>query len=312
MFKKCIFISVIVLASLLLLLSASDIKILGMIIIALMLGLKHGFDADHIVAIDNVTRQLVVEGRASFKTGLFFALGHSTIVFLMTLFIVLGFSYSGIKNTNALEIGAVFGTVISMVFLFLTGTMSLVSLSKMLQTNSTNASSHDHNANSVLAKLFRPVIKTIDRPYKMYFVGFLFGLGFDTATEVALLGMAAANVLNGLSIWYIMLLPMAFALGMITVDSIDAAIMTKVLSFDSKETRFRNYNLIILFIVVMAAYLVAIVEFFSLLNTNVVIITYITDFMSDYSPVIGATLAVVFTLLFIMRFRTRNARKQGI
>ena len=151
----------------------------------------------------------------------------------MTLFIVLGFSYSGIKNTNALEIGAVFGTVISMVFLFLTGTMSLVSLSKMMQTSRAESSAHDHNANSVLAKIFRPIIKTIDRPYKMYFVGLLFGLGFDTATEVALLGMAAANVLNGLSIWYIMLLPMAFALCMIIVDSIDAAIMTKVLSFNS-------------------------------------------------------------------------------
>ena len=98
-----------------------------------MLGLRHGFDADHIVTIDNVTRQLITQNRASFKTDLFFALRHSTIVFLLTLLIVISFNFASIEKTSALDIGAFFGTIVSGVFLFLTSTMSLISLKKMLK-----------------------------------------------------------------------------------------------------------------------------------------------------------------------------------
>ncbi|QIW11026.1 metal transporter [Francisella sp. LA112445] len=285
---------------LLLFLATQDIKMLSMIGIAFLLGLRHGFDADHIVAIDNVTRQLVTQNRASFRTGLFFALGHSTIVFLLTLLIVIGFSFANIEKTSALDIGAFFGTIVSAIFLLLTGTMSLISLKNLLKNK--NDSAHDHTSNSLLAKLFRPLIKVIDRPYKMYFIGFLFGLGFDTATEIALLGMAAANVLNGLSIWYIMLLPFSFALGMIIVDSIDAGLMSKVLSINIKEQRFYRYNVIILSIVVAAAYIVALVELLGLLNTNIVTINIITGFVDNYSSTIGLTLVMIFSVFFVFKF----------
>lgn len=297
--KNITIFSVLILA-LLLFLATQDLKMLSMIGIAFMLGLRHGFDADHIVAIDNVTRQLITQNRASFKTGLFFALGHSTIVFLLTLLIVIGFSFASIEKTSALDIGAFFGTIVSAVFLLLTGTMSLLSLKKMLKNKTSMA--HDHTSNSILAKLFRPIIKVIDRPYKMYFVGFLFGLGFDTATEIALLGMAAANVLNGLSIWYIMLLPISFALGMIIVDSIDAGLMSKVLSFNSKEQRFYRYNIIILCIVIVAAYIVALVELLGLLNTNIATINLVTDFVDDYSSTIGLSLVAIFSVFFVFKF----------
>ena len=155
-----------------------------------------------------------------------------------------------VEKTSALDIEAFLGTIVSGVFLFLTGTMSLISLKKMLK-NKTPAA-HDYSSNSVLAKLLKPIIKMIDRPYKMYFVVGIF-----------------------------MLLPLSFALGMIIVDSIDARLMSKVLSFNSKEQRFYHYNIIILSIVIAAAYIVALVELLGLLNTNVTTINLITDFINN-------------------------------
>ncbi|WP_150467286.1 HoxN/HupN/NixA family nickel/cobalt transporter [Francisella sp. SYW-9] len=299
--------SILILA-LLLFIAVQDLKMLSLIGIAFLLGLRHGFDADHIVAIDNVTRQLITQNRANFKTGLFFALGHSTIVFLLTLLIIIGFSFASIEKTSALDIGAFFGTIVSAIFLLLTGTMSLISLKNLLKNK--NSSTHDHTSNSILSKLFRPLIKVIDRPYKMYFVGFLFGLGFDTATEIALLGMAAANILNGLSIWYVILLPLSFALGMIIVDSIDAGLMSKVLSFNSKEHRFYHYNIIILSIVVTAAYIIALVELLGLLNTNVATINLITDFIGNNSPIIGFSLVTIFSIFFMFKFANGYSKRK--
>ncbi|API87694.1 HoxN/HupN/NixA family nickel/cobalt transporter [Francisella uliginis] len=306
--RKNITIFSLLILALLLFLAAQDLKMLSMIGIAFMLGLRHGFDADHIVAIDNVTRQLITQNRASFKTGLFFALGHSTIVFLLTLLIIIGFSFTSIEKTSALDIGAFFGTIISAIFLLLTGTMSLISLKNLLKNN--NYSAHDHTSNSILTKFFRPLIKVIDRPYKMYFVGFLFGLGFDTATEIALLGMAAANVLNGLSIWYVMLLPFSFALGMIIVDSIDAGLMSKVLKINTKEQRFYRYNIIILSIVVAAAYIIALVELLGLLNTNITIVNLITDFIGNNSPIIGFSLVAIFCMFFMFKFANNYSKRK--
>ncbi|MED7789607.1 metal transporter [Francisella sp. 19X1-34] len=299
--------SILILA-LLLFLTTQDLKMLSMVGIAFMLGLRHGFDADHIVAIDNVTRQLIAQNRASFKTGLFFALGHSTIVFLLTLLIVIGFSFANIEKTSVLDIGAFFGTVVSAIFLLITGTISLMSLRNLLKNK--DSSRHDHSSNSLLTKLFRPLIRIIDRPYKMYFVGFLFGLGFDTATEIALLSMAAANILNGLSIWYVMLLPISFALGMIIVDSIDAALMSKVLRINTKEQRFYRYNIIILSIMITAAYIISLVELLGLLNTNVVTINLITDFISNNSPIIGFSLVTIFFVFFMFKFANNYSRRK--
>jgi high-affinity nickel-transport protein len=285
------------------LLFCKSISMLGTLSIAFMLGLKHGFDADHIVAIDNVTRQLVAKDRASFKTGLFFALGHSTIVFLLTFFIALGFSFSKAESTGVIGLGAIFGTVMSACFLFLTGSINLFSLFKI-------NSAHEHGTNSVLSKLFKPIIKTIDRPYKMYFVGFLFGLGFDTATEIALLGMAAANAINSVSVWYIMLLPMAFALGMIIVDSIDAAMMSKVLRLDIKEKRYKVYNILILCIVIIAAYVISIVEFMSLSDISESQLTQIISFFDDNSSTIGITLVTIFFVFFVFKFANTYSKSK--
>lgn len=304
--RKNITIFSLLILALLLFLAAQDIKMLSMIGIAFLLGLRHGFDADHIVAIDNVTRQLITQNRASFKTGLFFALGHSTIVFLLTLLIIIGFSFASIEKTSALDIGAFFGTVVSAIFLLLTGTMSLISLKNLLKNKN---SAHDHTSDSMLTKFFRPLIKVIDRPYKMYFVGFLFGLGFDTATEIALLGMAAANILNGLSIWYVMLLPFSFALGMIIVDSIDAGLMSKVLKINTKEQKFYRYNIIILSIVIAAAYIIALVELLGLLNTNIVTINLITDFIGNNSPIIGFSLVAIFCMFFMFKFANSYSKR---
>jgi high-affinity nickel-transport protein len=185
--------------------------------------------------------------------------------------------------------------------------MSLISLKNLLKSKNVAL---DHTSNSLLAKFFRPLIRVIDRPYKMYFVGFLFGLGFDTATEIALLGMAAANILNGLSIWYVMLLPFSFALGMIIVDSIDAGMMSKVLSINTKEQRFYRYNIIILFIVVTAAYVIALVKLLGLLNTNVVTTNLITEFIDNNSPIIGFSLVAIFCMFFMLKFANSYSKRK--
>jgi high-affinity nickel-transport protein len=279
-----------------------NLALLGMVVIAFLLGLRHGFDVDHIIAIDNTTRQLAEKGNSSATTGLFFALGHSSVVFLLTLVVILGMSLAQTQKAGLLTVGAIIGSIVSILFLWLTGSMNTVSLYRLIKYN------HTSHAHSPFTRWLKPVFKLIDKPYKMYFVGFFFGLGFDTATEIALLGLAATATLNGESPWAILCLPAAFALGMTWVDSLDALIMTKLV--DKKllnSAKHRTFNITILLIVIVTAFSIGFIQLCGLVRFNM---RGVVNFIANHSPWFGGMLFfVLLILLFLFKFTGIFQRK---
>lgn len=277
----------------------SQLNLLGLTLIAFTLGLRHGFDADHIVAIDNITRKLTAENRPSLNTGLYFALGHSTIVFIMTLLIIFGAIAFKTTFADMQNIGAIIGTLVSVTFLWFTGAMNLHTL-KMVR-NDTHQ--HSHQVSGVMNKLFGKIFSKIDSPRKMYFVGFVFGLGFDTATEIALLGIAATSMIQGISPWYVMLLPVAFASGMVITDSIDAAIMTSMCRWaSSQKARFKIYNTIIISFAFVMSITIGLIELIGLFATNSDaqnLLMTIVDFAGDYSEWIGVSIFSSFMVIWL-------------
>lgn len=309
--KLLFFLGVITLAVWLLnlMVTLGNLKLLSLVFIAFTLGLRHGFDADHIVAIDNITRKFNSENRRSYTTGLFFALGHSTIVFVLTLLIVLGVIQFRGSLGNIGDYGGLIGTVVSAIFLFLTGLMNLRSLFY--------GSNHLHNhapAGGIISFLTRKVLNLVDRPLKMYLVGFLFGLGFDTATEIALLGIAASSALSGTSVWSILLLPISFASGMILTDSFDSIFISKLYgSFNTNPQRLLIYNRIMLFSTAILAFIVGFFELAGLMQaTNsgfTQVLVRSSAFFDNYSEQIGVAVVVWCIIIWcISKYKNQMSR----
>lgn len=184
--------------------------LLGTAFLAWSLGLRHAVDADHIAAIDNVTRRLLQTGTAPVSTGLFFALGHSAVVTLVAI----AAAEAAPSVVDRLEQWSGIGTLLSVVFLLVIAAVNLALLRA--------------DGGGALARLCRPLFRLITRPWHMLFLGFLFGLGFDTATEIALLGLSATQGAQGLAVGSILVLPALFAAAMALVDTADAALMVRV------------------------------------------------------------------------------------
>lgn len=250
----------------------------GIAITAYILGVKHAFDADHIAAIDNTTRKLVDLKKPAAGVGLYFSLGHSTVVFLMAALLAFAVSWAvdlasdgnGIRNM----LGA-FGTMVSGVFLLLIGLINAISFigirrvwlrSKGGTLNETELE-RQLDGRGFVSKLIRPLIKSIDRPGKMYLVGFLFGLGFDTASEIALLVLAGTGAATGLPWYAVLCLPLIFAAGMSLFDTLDSAVMVKAYSWATfNPIRKVYYSLTVTGISVMVAVLIGGIELIGLLN----------------------------------------------
>ena len=210
---------------------------LGTGVLAFTLGMRHAFDADHIAAIDNTTRKLVHEGQRPLGVGFFFSLGHSTIVFVLA--VALNF---GIRALN-LQVSAqssglhsattIVGTTVSGAFLYLIALLNVFVLVSIVGVYRRMRSGHfDHeelerqlDKRGVMNRVLGGYAKRIDTPWKMYPVGVLFGLGFDTATEVALLVLAGSAVVGGLPFYAVISLPVLFAAGMCLFDTLDGCFM---------------------------------------------------------------------------------------
>ncbi|AYG70364.1 MULTISPECIES: HoxN/HupN/NixA family nickel/cobalt transporter [unclassified Rhizobium] len=209
--------------------------LLGMALVAYMLGVRHAFDADHIAAIDNVVRKLMHEGRQPFSVGFFFSLGHSSIVVLASLAVAIT-AYAMQSQTEGFhDIGGVIGTSVSALFLLVIGIANLVILKPIWDAFSRarrgeEIVDEDLDAllagRGLLARVFRRTFKVVTRSWHMYPIGFLLGLGFDTATEIALLGVSASQAAQGLSFWTILVFPALFTAGMSLMDTTDSALMT--------------------------------------------------------------------------------------
>jgi high-affinity nickel-transport protein len=209
----------------------------GLGITAYTLGMRHAFDADHIAAIDNVTRKLRAEGRKPMSVGFWFSLGHSSVVFVMVLAIALGVRAlsRGIQDQDSSlqHATAVWGTSISGLFLLLIGLINLAALVGILRVFRGMRRGHYDEAEldaqldkrGFLNRILGKVTKAVSKPWHMYPTGFLFGLGFDTVSEIGLLVIAGGAVAANLPWWAVLTLPVLFAAGMSLLDTLDGAFM---------------------------------------------------------------------------------------
>ena len=226
--------------------------------LALTLGMRHAFDADHISAIDNTTRKLMSEGKRPLGVGFFFSLGHSSVVTFLAIILNFGIKSLGVQvkdeNSSLHHYTSLIGTSVSGAFLMIIALLNLVvllSVVKVFRAMRAGLYNEDElekhlNSRGFMMRFFGPIARRIDTSWKMYPLGILFGLGFDTATEVALLVLAGSSVVAGLPWWAILSLPMLFAGGMSLLDTIDGSFMNFAYGWAfSRPVRKVYYNIVI-------------------------------------------------------------------
>jgi high-affinity nickel-transport protein len=293
--------------------------LLGTAFLAYSFGLRHGFDADHIAAIDNVTRKLMQEGRRPISAGLFFALGHSTVVVGLSLAVALTTASVQTRFDAFRGLGGAFGTSISALFLFAIAAANIVVLTQVYRAfrAATAAPTDDKISDGpayggFLARLFRPAFSLVWRSWHMYPVGVLFGLGFDTATEIGLLGIAAAQASHGLPIWSILVFPTLFTAGMTLVDMTDSILMVHAYGWAFvKPVRKLYYNLTITFASVVAALFLASVETLGLIGGALALrgpFWRAIDWLSNGYGVVGYGIFAFFMVSWLVSIAIYKAR----
>ena len=249
---------------------------LGSAFVAYSFGLRHAVDADHIAAIDNVTRKLVHEGGRPVTTGLYFSIGHSTVVCLAAA-VIAATTPALIERYQGLQsLGGIIGMVVSSAFLIVISGINLVVLVGLWRTYRrvrAGGAYEDADLDALLAgrgfltRLLRPLFGLISRSWHMLPLGFLFGLGFDTATEVSVLGLSATEAARGVSIWSIMIFPALFAAGMTLIDTTDGVLMLGAYEWAYvTPLRKLRYNLVITGISVVVALVIGMLEAINLIG----------------------------------------------
>jgi high-affinity nickel-transport protein len=226
--------------------------LLGTALLAWVFGLRHAFDADHIAAIDNSVRRLLRDGQAASKSGLYFALGHSTVVVLAAILVAAFASALHGPSDDLKHVGGVFGAVVSSVFLLAIGAANLLILRDVwrefrhVRHGGTLSDGSDQIGGGLISRLLRPAMGLIRRSWHLAPLGFLFGLGFDTATEIGLLGLSATEAARGMSPWHTLVFPALFTAGMTLMDTADSALMVGAYGWALKNPlRKLWYNLTI-------------------------------------------------------------------
>ncbi len=249
--------------------------LLGTAFLAYSFGLRHAVDADHIAAIDNVTRKLMQEGKRPVGVGFLFSLGHSTIVVLGSIAIAWTALTLQHRMDAVREIGGVVGTLVSTFFLFAIAAVNVVVLQSIYRTFLKVRAGKPYvdedldlllGNRGLLGRLFRPMFKMIRSSWHMYPLGVLFGLGFDTATEIGVLGISAGEAAKGLPVWSILIFPTLFAAGMLLIDTTDNILMLGAYGWAFvKPIRKLYYNLTITCVSVVVAVAVGGIEALGLL-----------------------------------------------
>ena len=219
---------------------------LGIGVAAYLLGLRHAFDVDHIAAIDSTTRKLLGEGVRTRTVGFWFSLGHSTVVFLLCAALAAGARLVGdlVGSTNGglRDSLALFGTTVSGAFLCGLGVLNLALLTRLVRDFGLRGSERpesDGQPAGLLGHALRPLMRLVTRPWQMYVVGLLFGLGFDTASEVALLVVAGGAATAAVPWYAILALPLLFAAGMSLLDTLDGWFMSVAYDWTFQRPRLR-------------------------------------------------------------------------
>jgi high-affinity nickel-transport protein len=249
--------------------------LLGTAFLAYSFGLRHAVDADHIAAIDNVTRKLMQQGKQPVAVGLMFSLGHSSIVVAGSIAIAATALALQHRIDAIREVGAIIGTSVSAFFLFAIALVNLVVLQSVYRSFARVRRGEPYvdedfdmllGSRGFLSRLFRPMFNLIQASWHMYPLGLLFGLGFDTATEIGLLGISAAEASKGLSLASILVFPVLFAAGMSLIDSTDNILMLGAYGWAFvKPIRKIYYNITITAVSVVVAFAVGGIEALGLL-----------------------------------------------
>src|SRR5580698_2069872 len=282
--------------------------------LAYTLGMRHAFDADHIAAIDNTTRKLVNDGKRPLSVGFFFSLGHSSVVFVLALLLNFGIrsldeqvrnSSSQLQHTTNIV-----GTMVSGVFLFLIAALNVVILVGIVRVfREMRAGRYDDtelerqlNNRGLMNRFLGPLARRIDTPWKMYPIGFLFGLGFDTATEVALLVLAGTAVAGGLPFYAILSLPILFAAGMSLFDTADGCFMNFAYDWAfAKPVRKVYYNMTITGLSVFVAVFIGAIELLGLLGQDGHLNGSVWSFFASFNiNTAGFVIVGVFILTWVV------------
>jgi high-affinity nickel-transport protein len=281
---------------------------LGIGITAYTLGLRHAFDADHIGAIDNTTRKLMNEGQRPLSVGFFFSLGHSTIVFALGVLVTLGVrGLSGaVENDSSTlhKATGLVGPLVSGTFLVLIGCLNLIVLVSIVRIFRRQREFNEAELEAQLDRrgfmnrFYGRATRAVKQPWQMYPLGCLFGLGFDTATEVALLVLAGAGAAGGLPFYAILCLPILFAAGMSLLDTIDGAFMNFAYGWAfSKPIRKIFYNVTITGLSVAVALLVGTIELLSVLADKLSLTGGVWDFAANLDlNIVGYAIVGLFVI----------------
>lgn len=289
--------------------------LLGTGLLAYGFGLRHAVDADHIAAIDNVTRKLMQDGQRPVSVGFFFALGHSAVVLLVTIAVAATAAALESRVEAWKDIGGVLSTSVSALFLFLIAAMNVIILRGVWRAfgKVRRGEPYDNddldlllNSRGLLSRIFRPLFRFVSKPLWMLPIGFLFGLGFDTATEVSLLGISASQAAQGLSMGVVLVFPVLFAAGMSLVDTTDGILMLGAYDWAFvRPIRKLYYNLTITLVSVLVAVLIGGIETLGLLGDQLSLKSAFWDaigYLNDNFNDLGFIIIGVFVLAWVVSF----------
>ncbi len=250
--------------------------LLGTALLAYTFGLRHAVDADHIAAIDNVTRKLMQQGQRPVGVGFFFSLGHSAVVVLLSVGVAFAASAFTSRVNSMKAVGGIISTSASALFLFAIAFINILVLISVYRTFQSVKRGEPFaeedfdillNRRGFLSRIFRPLFRIVTKSWHMLAIGFLFGLGFDTATEVALFGISSAQAANGMSFSTIMVFPLLFTAGMTLIDTTDGVLMLGAYGWAfMKPIRKLYYNMTITAVSIIVALVIGGLETLNLIG----------------------------------------------
>lgn len=303
---------------------------LGVAVTAWTLGARHAFDADHISAIDNSTRKLMADGKRPLGSGFFFALGHSTIVVAVGVGITVAakavFGAMVDPNSTYETLGGMLGTLTSAGFLYLIAALNLVVLvgiGKVFRDMRRGTFDEEElerqlQARGLMYRFFGKFMRSINHTWQLFFVGMVFGIGFDTATEVVLLAATAYAATSGLPFYAVLALPLLFSGGMILFDTLDGCFMNFAYGWAfARPVRKVYYNLVITGLSIAAAFLIGTIEMLGVLTSEMHLHGAFWDFMANFDinkagfVIAGLFAATWIVALLFWRFGNVEARWQA-
>jgi nickel/cobalt transporter (NiCoT) family protein len=286
---------------------------LGVAMTAWFLGFRHAFDADHISCIDNTTRKLMADGKRPIGSGFFFSLGHSTVVVAVGVGITFAAHavFGAVVNPDSTyeTVGGTIGTVVSASFLYLIALLNLIVLAGIFKVfRGLRAGSYDEaeleaqlEARGLMYRFFGRFMRSINHTWQLFFVGLIFGIGFDTTTEVVLLAATAYAAIQGLPYYAILALPLLFSGGMMLFDTIDGCFMNFAYGWAfARPVRKVYYNLVITGLSIAAAFIIGSIELLGVLTSELHLHGAFWDAMANFNiNVAGFVIAGLFVVIWV-------------